>query len=255
MQRILFAFVLSLFSALAIAQAQKAPAYEPQVGQEGKDVVWVPTPQALVDKMLDMAKVTAEGLRHRPRLGRRAHRHHRREARRARRSASSTTRTWSRSSKRNAEQEGVAARASFMKADLFETDFSEGDRDHHVPAARDQPEAAPEDPRPEARHAHRLQHLHHGRLESRPDRATPTAATARGAPRSCGSSPPKSPAPGRLPHGELVLKQQFQMLSGTLRTGGKTLALKGKVRGDEVSFTAGGREYRGRMNGSQLELR
>jgi len=45
------------------------------------------------------------------------------------------------------------------------------------------------------------------------------------------------------------------MLAGTLRTGGKTLALKGKVRGDEVSFTAGGREYRGRMNGSQLELR
>ena len=35
-----------------------ATAYEPTVGQEGKDVVWVPTPQALVDKMLDMAKVT-----------------------------------------------------------------------------------------------------------------------------------------------------------------------------------------------------
>ena len=31
--------------------------YEPQVGQGGKDVVWVPTPQALVDKMLDMATV------------------------------------------------------------------------------------------------------------------------------------------------------------------------------------------------------
>src|SRR4030095_446926 len=31
---------------------------EPQVGQAGKDVVWVPTPQAVVDKMLDMAKVT-----------------------------------------------------------------------------------------------------------------------------------------------------------------------------------------------------
>ena len=32
--------------------------YTPSVGQEGKDVIWVPTPQALVDKMLDMAKVT-----------------------------------------------------------------------------------------------------------------------------------------------------------------------------------------------------
>ncbi len=32
--------------------------YQPEVGQAGKDVVWVPTPQALVDKMLEMAKVT-----------------------------------------------------------------------------------------------------------------------------------------------------------------------------------------------------
>ncbi len=44
-------------SVLAQAQPAKEP-FQPQVGQEGKDVVWVPTPQALVDKMLDMAKVT-----------------------------------------------------------------------------------------------------------------------------------------------------------------------------------------------------
>jgi precorrin-6B methylase 2 len=45
----------------ATAGAQTQPAkdnYKPQVGQEGKDVIWVPTPQELVDKMLDMAKVT-----------------------------------------------------------------------------------------------------------------------------------------------------------------------------------------------------
>ena len=41
------------------AQAQDKP-FEPQVGQAGKDVVWVPTPQALVNKMLDMAKVTPQ---------------------------------------------------------------------------------------------------------------------------------------------------------------------------------------------------
>src|SRR6185436_15892228 len=46
----------------AIAHAQQAPAgtYEPEVFQPGKDVVWVPTPQVLVDKMLDMAKVTKD---------------------------------------------------------------------------------------------------------------------------------------------------------------------------------------------------
>src|SRR5512145_3492399 len=49
---------LSLSLITAIGFAQPAKHYEPSVGQEGKDVVWVPTPQALVDKMLDMAKVT-----------------------------------------------------------------------------------------------------------------------------------------------------------------------------------------------------
>src|SRR5689334_15288759 len=38
------------------ASAQPAAGYQPQVGQEGKDVVWVPTAQGLVDRMLDMAK-------------------------------------------------------------------------------------------------------------------------------------------------------------------------------------------------------
>src|SRR5207302_6499272 len=50
------ALLLAACSVLAFAQATTT--YEPEVGQAGKDVVWVPTPQALVDKMLDMAKVT-----------------------------------------------------------------------------------------------------------------------------------------------------------------------------------------------------
>src|SRR5260221_8592451 len=43
----------------AQGQATQQP-FELKVGQAGKDVVWVPTSQALVDKMLDMAKVTAQ---------------------------------------------------------------------------------------------------------------------------------------------------------------------------------------------------
>src|SRR5437879_4430717 len=53
--------LLIAFSTLALAQAQRAPsAFEPEVGQPGKDVVWVPTPQAVVDKMLDLTRVTAK---------------------------------------------------------------------------------------------------------------------------------------------------------------------------------------------------
>src|SRR5262247_1710144 len=39
------------------AEPSKEPD-EPYVGQPGKDVIWVPTPASLVEKMLDMAKVT-----------------------------------------------------------------------------------------------------------------------------------------------------------------------------------------------------
>ncbi|HTD87074.1 MAG TPA: SAM-dependent methyltransferase, partial [Candidatus Binatia bacterium] len=41
---------------IAHGQAQQGAQFEPQVGQAGKDVVWVPTPQELVNKMLDLAK-------------------------------------------------------------------------------------------------------------------------------------------------------------------------------------------------------
>ncbi len=34
--------------------------YKPQVGQSGKDVVWVPTPDEIVQRMLRLAKVTAQ---------------------------------------------------------------------------------------------------------------------------------------------------------------------------------------------------
>jgi hypothetical protein len=112
-----------IFASPARAQPAK-PDYEPRVGQAGKDVVWVPTPQALVDKMLDMAKVTpsdyvidlgsgdgrtvitaakrgvrAHGIEYNPDMVE--------------------------LSKRNAAQEGVGDKATFAKADLYESDFSQ----------------------------------------------------------------------------------------------------------------------------------
>ena len=51
--------VLSLVASTVSAQAPAVPVpFEPKVGQPGKDVVWVPTPDALVQRMLDLAKVT-----------------------------------------------------------------------------------------------------------------------------------------------------------------------------------------------------
>jgi hypothetical protein len=55
--------------------------------------------------------------------------------------------------------------------------------------------------------------------------------------------------------GDVTLKQDFQMLSGTLRADGKSVPLQGKVRGEEISFKAGGHEYHGKVKGKTLELR
>ena len=45
------------------------------------------------------------------------------------------------------------------------------------------------------------------------------------------------------------------MLTGTLRVDGRMDSVVGSVIGEEITFKAGGREYRGRMNGKSLELR
>ncbi len=49
--------VAMLWSGLGLAWADKA--YVPERGQLGKDVIWIPTPKGLIDKMLAAAKVTS----------------------------------------------------------------------------------------------------------------------------------------------------------------------------------------------------
>ena len=115
---------LTLVTASAYAQAT-APAkpYEPQVGQGGKDVVWVPTPQTLVDKMLDMAKLTpADFLMD---LGSGDGRTVITAAKRGSRAMGiEYNPDMVELSKKNAAEAGVSGKATFVKADLFETDLS-----------------------------------------------------------------------------------------------------------------------------------
>src|SRR5258705_12000472 len=61
MRKWFVAIALSILFTSACAQAQSGKSeYQPQAGQEARDVIWVPTPQSLVDKMLDMGKVTGK---------------------------------------------------------------------------------------------------------------------------------------------------------------------------------------------------
>src|SRR5881296_4141847 len=121
----LLALCLCVIAAGIFAQVQAAQEeYQPQVGQEGKDVVWVPTPQALVDKMLDMAKVTPQDYVIDLGSG-----DGRTVITAAKRGAKALGIEYNPDmvelSKRNAAKEGVSDRATFQKADLFESDFSQ----------------------------------------------------------------------------------------------------------------------------------
>ena len=107
-----------------LAQKRRGREFEPQVGQDGKDVIWVPTPQALVDKMLDMAKVTSKD--YVIDLGSGDGRTVITAAKRGSKALGiEYNPDMVELSKRNAAKEGVSDKASFMKADLFESDFSQ----------------------------------------------------------------------------------------------------------------------------------
>jgi SAM-dependent methyltransferase len=256
MRRIGLAVLIACFASLALAQAQRAPStstYEPSVGQEGKDVVWVPTPQALVDKMLDMAKVTPKDFVMDLGSG---------DGRTVITAAKRGVRAMGieynpdmvELSKHNAAQEGVTSRATFVKADLFETDLSKATVITMFLLPEINLKLRP-----------RILALKPGtRVVSNTftmGEWTPDETATVGA--NCDSwctalfwiVPARVAGTYKTPQGELTLKQQFQMLSGTLRADNLDLALKGKVRGDEVTFTAGGRTYSGKVNGKQLELK
>jgi hypothetical protein len=59
----------------------------------------------------------------------------------------------------------------------------------------------------------------------------------------------------QTPHGELTLTQDFQMLSGTLRSNGQDIPVEGKVVGEQVLLTAGDHQLSGKMKGKRLVLR
>ena len=256
--RIALALLLAVSTTLASAQAQKAPAaaYEPQVGQEGKDVVWVPTPQAVVDKMLEMAKLTKDDFLMDLGSG-----DGRTVITAAKRGARALGIEYNPDmvalSKRNAEKEGVSERARFEKADLFETDFSKATVITMFLLPDINLKLRPKilKLKPGTRIVSNTFTMGDWKAD-----ATTELASSGGCENSWCTAllwivPAQVGGSYKTPQGDVTFKQQFQMLSGTLRADGKTFALQGKVNGEEIIFKAGGKEYKGRLNGKQLELK
>ena len=244
------AAVALAFSALlapGLGVAQSSGSYTPQVGQEGKDVIWVPTPQELIQKMLDMAKVTASDTVIDLGSG-----DGRTVIAAAKRGATALGIEYNPDmvalSERNAAKEGVTARAKFMKADIFETDFSHATvlTLYLLPQLNLKLRPKILDMKPGTRvvsHAFTM-------AEWQADET----ANVEGRTAYFWIVPAKVEGTWRLPQGELTLKQNFQMIEGTLNTAGNATPIRnGKMRGDQISFAAGNAEYTGRVNGNSIE--
>ena len=244
------ACLLLLTVIIESAHAQPAKEYQPEVGQAGKDVVWVPTPQALVDKMLDMAKVTPKD--YVIDLGSGDGRTVITAAKRGSKALGiEYNPDMVELSKRNAAKEGVTDKASFTKADLFETDFSQAQviTMFLLPSINLKLRPKILNLKPGTRIVSNSFDME----EWKPDET----ANVEGCTNWCTAHlwivPAKVDGNWKTPQGELSIKQTFQMISGTLKNGNVVAPVNGKLNGDQITFTANGTQYTGRVNGNSME--
>jgi len=245
---------LSLFAVAGYAQDKPAGSdYQPEVGQSGKDVVWVPTSQALVDRMLDLGKLTPKDFHMDLGSG-----DGRTVITAAKRGANSLGIEYNPDmvalSQRNAAKEGVSDRAKFMKADLFETDFSKANLITLFLLPDINIKLRPKilDLKPGTRIVSNSFTMG----EWKHDRSV-QATEKEGCQSYCTAYlwivPAKVEGAWKLSDGELTLKQSFQMITGTLKAGGKETAVKGRLNGDRISFKAGDAQYSGRVSGDAIK--
>jgi len=245
----LLALCFTVFATGALAQAGTTE-YKPEVGQDGKDVVWVPTPDTMVEKMLDMAKVTAKDFV--MDLGSGDGRTVIAAAKRGARALGiEYNPDMVELSKRNAAKEGVTDKAQFVKADLLETDFSKATVITMFLLPDINLKLRPKilNLRPGTRivsNSFTMAEWKADQTENVKENCT-TYCTA-----LLWIVPAKVDGSWQVGGGELKLKQEFQMLTGTLTAGGSETAIKGSMRGDRITFTAGAATYTGRVNGSTI---
>jgi hypothetical protein len=252
-QRSLLTLGLSLVTVSVFAQAQAgSQTFTPEVGQPGKDVVWVPTPQALVDRMLDIAKVTPQD--YLIDLGSGDGRTVITAAKRgARAHGIEYNPDMVALSQRNAVAEGMTARATFAKADLFESDFSQATviTMFLLPDINLRLRPKILDLKPGTRIVSNTFTMD----DWSPDE---TSVVAGDCSAWCTALfwivPAKVAGAWQLPQGTLNLRQQFQSISGTMSGGSRTTPISAAtLRGDQISFSAGGVQYSGRVNGNVMQ--
>jgi SAM-dependent methyltransferase len=244
-----------LFAAASVyAQTSPPKIYEPEYGQPGKDVVWVPTPEIVVDTMIDLAKITASDYVIDLGSG-----DGRLVIAAAKRGARALGMEYDDNlvaySQRSAEQQGVADKAQFVKADIFASDFSQAtvltlfllpDMNERL-----RPQFLAMKP------GTRIVANFFGIGDWSSDEVVHIPKSEK-----CGNYcvahlwivPAKVEGTWLMPQGELALVQGYQYFKGWYFSNGGTREIaRGRVRGNELNFTLDGVSYSGRINGDVIE--
>ncbi len=240
---------LTLTSAPALAQQGGEPG-APVLHQPGKDVQWVPTPLPLVEKMLDMAQLTPQDSLVDLGSG---------DGVLVIAAAKRGIKAWGIEydkglvafAKRKAREAGVDKKVKFVRGDIFKTDFSSATvvTTFLLPSMNLQLRPTFLRMKPGTRIIANTFAI----AGWEPDEKVEISGDCD---RWCTALLWVVPAPvgglWRTPKGDLELTQKFQTFTGTL---GKDTIDDGRLRGDTITFTAGGTAYTGRVEGSRMTLR
>ena len=249
-------FALSVMAVCGFAQTpSQNDEYQPREGQIGKDVMWLPTAQALAEKMLNLAQVTSQD--YVIDLGSGDGRIVIAAAKRGARALGiEYNPDLVALSKRNAVREGVADKARFIEADIFKSDFTQATvlTMFLLPELNLQLRPAILDLKPGTRIVSNYFDM---------GEWTADESVAVGRDEGCDTVycqaylwivPAKIAGIWKLPQGELVLRQEFQMVSGELGSGGEHLAVAdGRLLGNRIDFRIGNTHYTGRVIGNTME--
>jgi SAM-dependent methyltransferase len=243
--------IIFYYSGLAAQEKTSDKRYIPEIGQKGKDVVWVPTPAELVNMMLKISKVTPDdyvidlgsgdgrtviaaaklgahalGIEYNPDM--------------------------ITLSKRNAEIDGVSDKAQFIEADLYEYDLSKATVITMFLLPEINLKLRPRllDLKPGTRIVSNTFTM--GEWE--PDYEVTTDENWN----SWNTAlmwivPAKVEGTWQLGPSELSIKQQFQMIHGTCTTAVKVTSITdGRLSGNEITFKIDGALYTGQVQGTGM---
>jgi len=251
-RRILPVIILILFALNLKAQENdRTNGYIPEVGQKGKDVVWVPSPPELISEMLTMASVTPDDyvidlgsgdgrvVISAARLGAHA-------------LGIEYNHDLVALSLRNAEKEGVSSKTEFIEGDLFKCDLSKATviTLFLLPDINIKLKPKLLDLKPGTRIVSNTFLIG----DWIPDKEVIKEENPYGWNTAyLWIVPVKVEGKWKIGSDILTIKQSYQVIHGSLVSEGRTLSIsEGKLTGNEIIFRFGKYIYTGQVNGEKM---